>query len=934
MAPVGEAATAWASALGLLSSKKIDDALKLGADTQKKGAQSGVKLTVASGAVVESLALLCKTAAQPGADFITVLMGLEATWAETAALLACTSTSTSGAPGPWAKAAESAKALAAKASGESAKALQKATAAAKEVGVMWTEKLTEVTPQDLSSSSFEDDEASLKAAALAPDSITDPKQKAPALVRAALAQMKMKDPQVEDALKHAKQALATFRDLNDLEGEGTALQVVSAASLGTDAIGALSAANQSFKCFKEAGHCKGLVAAIHAVAKAYQGQQSSDDAIFRASEALKLSRQVGDRMREIVTLETLVEATLVVGNGKKALGAAQDAVAVARSIGNKLLEARSLCLLARAQGACGGGGAAAGVKSAKDALKLCQNEGMKDEESLALDAMAETCKAQNDMSEAIKCGQECSDKFRTADDKPNEAACNFSLASAYFAGGEFEQGVRVAQEAAACFKAAGDRKGEAMSLKLLAEARIALQDTGEAAKAAEQACMLYKNQAHASLDTRDAEINCIRMLVECNTAMGLGEEAWRVAIENSFRFKQLQDKKGEGSCFLMMARGHLARSDTDKAMTLLVQAPSLFAAVGDRRSEGEAWLMIAKIYLSKDEAPQAQRAAEQCSLAFRKLGDQRSRAQAAQVLADVHFALISKGMGNAQEALKAAQEAADLYEELGDQTQQAIALHVLANAQLMSKNFGDAIETAQAAETMFRGLRDTAGEAGSLLLQAGGFLGDQNFKEAKRCAKDAKDMYNSASDIAGEDTANDFLGQVQAYEEGEQSLEGFRGFSMKTARRTASGAKAPQASKPKKRGAQVSTSVIELVQACPHSKDSRVTMTLFDGFEIRTATEAQFARPEDQKDMRTGKKGGMKDRVRVKAEEVDYPDQVLFSVRWVQTDPGTSEAPGQRQPGRFYRKDEDKRVYVSGELGAPKENWGSQYSSCRESNLH
>eukprot|EP00930_Biecheleria_cincta_P104084 TRINITY_DN9624_c0_g1_i2.p1 TRINITY_DN9624_c0_g1~~TRINITY_DN9624_c0_g1_i2.p1 ORF type:complete len:219 (-),score=51.34 TRINITY_DN9624_c0_g1_i2:27-611(-) len=179
MAPVGEAATAWASALGLLSSAKIDDARKLGADTQTKGAQSGVKLTVASGAVVEALALLCKAAAQPGADFITALTGLEATWAETAALLACTSTS--GASGPWAKAEESAKALAAKASGESAKALTKAIAAAKEVGVMWTEKLTEVTPQDLSSSSVEDDEASLKA---------------PALVRAALAQMKMKDPQV------------------------------------------------------------------------------------------------------------------------------------------------------------------------------------------------------------------------------------------------------------------------------------------------------------------------------------------------------------------------------------------------------------------------------------------------------------------------------------------------------------------------------------------------------------------------------------------------------------------------------------------------------------------------------------------------------------------------------------------------------------------
>ena len=49
----------------------------------------------------------------------------------------------------------------------------------------------------------------------------------------------------------------------------------------------------------------------------------------------------------------------------------------------------------------------------------------------------------------------------------------------------------------------------------------------------------------------------------------------------------------------------------------------------------------------------------------RKLGDKKGRAESAQLVADVHFALASMGMGNPQEALKASQEAVQLYQENG-----------------------------------------------------------------------------------------------------------------------------------------------------------------------------------------------------------------------------------------------------------------------------
>ena len=136
------------------------------------------------------------------------------------------------------------------------------------------ERFTAVQLADLSYFPVEN-EAALLAAASAPSKLSDPKQKAAALVKASLAQLELESPQLEDALRDAKQALAAFRELGVAEGEATALRAVAAAALGQDAFGALQAANQALKSFKELGHVKGQAAAIHSIALAHMGKAGS-----------------------------------------------------------------------------------------------------------------------------------------------------------------------------------------------------------------------------------------------------------------------------------------------------------------------------------------------------------------------------------------------------------------------------------------------------------------------------------------------------------------------------------------------------------------------------------------------------------------------------------------------------------------------------------
>ncbi|CAE8679829.1 unnamed protein product [Polarella glacialis] len=923
--PVGEAATSWASALGLLSSKKTDEARKVGADVQARGNESGVKMVEACGALIVALAHLAKAAPQAGAELFSSLENLGATWSEAAGILMAGGSG--GASGLWGKAGDLANTAAdqtSKAGGDGAQALAKAVALAQEVGVAWTDKLTPVTVSELSSSPSRD-EATLKAAAVV-GAISDQKQKAAALVRAALAMLQMETPQTEEALKAAKEALAIFRELSSPEGEGTALRVVSMASLGQSAFESLQAANQALKTFKEIGHSKGQAAAIHSIAEAHVGKQSTDDALFKCGEALKLSRQIGDRMREVAVLETMVTANLLLMNGKKAYAAASDALAVAKSLGDQLLEARALCLLAKATGALGETAADDGIQAAKDALAIYQGLGLQSLEGDALVAMAAACSGRQDPTEALACGQRMADSFRQRGEKKEEGLTMCRIASIHLSNKEPDQALRAAQTALASLQAAGDRRGEADTLKLLAQIRLEKEEPGEALRVAEQACTLYRNQAFPTRQSRDSEIACIKAVVDSNAMMGGIDEAARVAGEAQRRFHGIKEKRGEGAALLMIAKLHLMRQETEDSMNALVKAPPLFLAVGDRQGEAEAWQQIAKIHLNKGEAGLAQRAAEECALAYRKLGDKKGRAGAAQLVADVHFALASVGAGSPQEALRAAQEAVSLYQDLGDKQRAAVSLHILANAQLMSQSFPDALKAAQDGEAAFKALRDPCGEAGSLLLAAGAHLGEGEFEECKRVAQEARDLFRQGGDNVGEDSVEDFLDNVASYEKGQLNRDDFRGFSMRSVESVQAGpAKGaqPRRERASRKPRQMSNIAdIELIKA-DTSKDTKITLAFFEGFESRSAGGGSRPAPKAP-EAAGGFSKGFQDGI----DKFGAPqkEQVLYSVRWVQASAGRGAAAGPKKVGkREFAKEEDKRVVSSMQLGAPKENWGSGY---------
>eukprot|EP00930_Biecheleria_cincta_P000875 TRINITY_DN102067_c0_g1_i1.p1 TRINITY_DN102067_c0_g1~~TRINITY_DN102067_c0_g1_i1.p1 ORF type:complete len:920 (-),score=238.05 TRINITY_DN102067_c0_g1_i1:81-2792(-) len=856
---MADAAGSWATALKQLSSKKLDDAKKLGADMQAKGSESGLKLPEAIGATITALALLCKADDKAASEFLETLKSIGATWSETAALLACKGSG--GVTGPWGKAADAANTLAGKAKGEAATALKTAMSLSGEVGTTWTEQLTDVSVKDLNSFPRED-ESALQAAAAAPAKITDPKLKAPVLVRAALAQIKLAMPQTEDAFKNSKQAKALFHDLGDVVGEGTALRAMSLAS-GVDTFAAFQSANQSMKAFKAIGHVKGQAAAVHAIAKAHMAKLSTEDALFKCGEAMKLARQIGDRTREIAIHDTMVEACLLKGDADKALTAANDALAMAQNLGDKALEAHWHCQIAKAQGSTTGKRAAAGgVRSAQQALALYKELGQKDGECAALQAMAAASKARDDATAVLNSGKELAAQFQQDGDILSEAACKHCIAQVYLDHKEPDDAMTYAEDALACYRGAKDSKGEAKALQLMAAICLARSEPSDALIHAEEACTLFSKQEAVSLESRDAEIDCLKMQVEAHLALGSLAEALSLVSEQQEHFKNIDDKKGEGNCLLMQAQLARVQGKQADALKVLVQAPPLFMAVGDRRGEAESWYAMGRIYLEQGKVDLAQRAAETCSLAYRKLGDRLGRAQSCQFVADIFFASCQmkdnkmQGVGTVEDALKAAKEAASLYEDLGKKDSLPHSLHTVANGLLMTDRSEEALRTAKEAVAAFKPLRNPIMEASALLVQAAAYLKCGDFGEARSCAAEAEELFRGAEDPVGVTSVKDFLNNLPQYESGKLTPDAFFGFSIAMSERTMEKLDKKR-QKPKVQVFNPNLREVAIFRI-EEGKNPKVELWTADGFELRNIGGTDTMPDGDKQTKRgaRGRKGG------------------------------------------------------------------------------
>lgn len=179
---------------------------------------------------------------------------------------------------------------------------------------------------------------------------------------------------------------------------------------------------QALKIFRDLGHLKGELTGLQRLAQVDQQRKCFDDAGFKASEALRSARHLGDRLRELQLCELLVEVHIAQDRAEQALQAAKEAELVAKTLENRKQLAKAKCLIARAYGAYQE--LEIGGKTMKTRAKRAKNLWISALESLPRRLSEER------MMTGIKEAEEGMQMYQQLSDQPGEVEALEALASA------------------------------------------------------------------------------------------------------------------------------------------------------------------------------------------------------------------------------------------------------------------------------------------------------------------------------------------------------------------------------------------------------------------------------------------------------------------------------------------------------------------------
>jgi DNA-binding SARP family transcriptional activator len=153
-----------------------------------------------------------------------------------------------------------------------------------------------------------------------------------------------------EAIEYFEQALAIYRDLDDVRGESRAATNVANAYLDLSRFSeALEAAQRSLAIQRRAEKRYGEGIALGIIGAASRELGRFSEAIEHLQAALAIFRELGDRMTEADALSDLGEAYLGLGRIDRAIGSLSESVAIWQDIGDRYGQGATLPRMARAQ---------------------------------------------------------------------------------------------------------------------------------------------------------------------------------------------------------------------------------------------------------------------------------------------------------------------------------------------------------------------------------------------------------------------------------------------------------------------------------------------------------------------------------------------------------------------------------------------------------
>jgi len=457
------------------------------------------------------------------------------------------------------------------------------------------------------------------------------------------------------------------------------------------------------------------------------------------------------KKREAALLFSVAEGHMNTDEASDALKAAGDALKIFREIGDKVCEADSLRIIVdalRLQEILDGSLPQESINRAE-----AEMAGFKDSENKRGEACMHLCladiksldlKGDENLESAVASASEALALFQELDDKKYIAETQISLANAHFMKGKADEVKSAAEEALDLFKEIGDVKGQAKALRCVALSHAIPENFEKALRYSKEAATLYKELGDSKSEAREMTVMAFWQNEQDQPAKAL-----RLAQTALSMFRQIACSKTlECFALFLVCEAHVLKNQGKQALKAIKDGMAKFET-SDTRAYALCHQIKLQVHLYNDELEEAAQVADEGLDLIRGMGNKKMELFHHHLYADVCLKQKSP-----DKAVKAMAEAVDLAQEMDDAEEEAVAKAVMSEIyRTKTDDVDKGLKAAEDARTLFRRAGLQSGEAFAMLGMAISQSTKGNNEKAVTTATEAQELYQEDGFLPGQSEA-------------------------------------------------------------------------------------------------------------------------------------------------------------------------------------
>ena len=236
---------------------------------------------------------------------------------------------------------------------------------------------------------------------------------------------------------------------------------------------------------------------LNEAGRVYKASGNLEDALALHQQALAISREIGDRRGEGVTLNNISQIYSARGDYDTALKYLEQSLDICQEIGDRAGEGTTLNNISQIYHARGD--YAAALKYLEQSLVIRQ-DGDRAGEGATLNNIATTAYAKGDYAAALKYLEQSLDIRKEIGDRAGEGVTLNNISQIYDAKGDYAATLKYLEQSLAISKEIGDRAGEAVTSWNIGRAYAEQGDLAKAEQYISRAVLLAEEIGHPSLE--------------------------------------------------------------------------------------------------------------------------------------------------------------------------------------------------------------------------------------------------------------------------------------------------------------------------------------------------------------------------------------------------------------------------------------------------